>query len=285
MATINPEPMVWLITGCSSGLGREIAIAARKRGDHVIATARKVETLDELKTLGCQTLTLDIKSVDVIVCNIVAQAHAFHGRIDILVNNAGFSAHGAVEDATSDNIQAVFDTNVFGTLRVTRVVLPYMREKRSGTIANVGSGAGYVAFPFIGIYSATKFAVAGFTQSLRQEVASFGIKVTVIEPAAFRTNGPTGRLTFPNVTKDYEPVKKAAAAQFAGILTGDAAKGAQAVVEALTQSGRCEDRELPSRLPLGSGNYELMSRGLEHAKEELDAWVDFTDPAAFSFDE
>ncbi|TMW67885.1 hypothetical protein Poli38472_007557 [Pythium oligandrum] len=279
------EPQVWLITGCSSGFGREIALAARKRGDLVIATARKIDSLKELQALGCEALTLDVTSDDASVKDIVAKAHAFYGRIDVLVNNAGFAAQGAVEESTSEDVQAVFETNVFGLLRVTRAVLPYMREKRSGTIANVGSGAGYIAMSTRGIYSATKFAVAGLTQSLREEVADLGIKVTVIEPARFQTNGGAGVLTFANPIKDYEPAKKALLQKLGGKFPlGDAAMGAQAVVDALTQSGRCEGRELPSRLPLGGGLYEFMNGTLEHAKQELDAWVDFTNPEAFAFD-
>ncbi|TMW67870.1 hypothetical protein Poli38472_007543 [Pythium oligandrum] len=284
-STTTNEPKVWLITGCSSGLGRLIAIAARKRGDLVIATARKIETLDELKTLGCEALTLDVTSSDATVNDVVATAHAFYGRIDILVNNAGYATMGVVEEASTEDVQAVFDTNVFGLLRVTRAVLPYMREKKSGTIVNIGSGAGYVAFPIFGVYGATKFAVAGLTQSLRQEVAAFSIKVTTIEPSSFETSGFGGMKGFANQIAEYEPVKKAILEGMAGALVpGDAAKGAQAIVEAITQSGRCEGRELPNRLPLGAGNYELIQGVLDNAKKELDAWVDFTKAETFAKD-
>ncbi|TMW67875.1 hypothetical protein Poli38472_007547 [Pythium oligandrum] len=282
--TIN-EPKVWLITGCSTGLGRLIAIAARKRGDLVIATARKIETLDDLKTLGCEALTLDVTSSDATVNDVVATAHAFYGRIDILVNNAGYGTMGFIEEASAEDIQANFDTNVFGLLRVTRAVLPYMRDKKSGIIANIGSAGGRAAFPIIGIYGATKFAIAGLTQSLRQEVAAFGIKVTVIEPSTFETNGQNNLKMFGNQIAEYDPVRKAILEGMAGVLApGDAAKAALVVVEAITQSGRCEGRELPNRLPLGAGTYELIQGVLDNAKKELDAWVDFTKAETFAKD-
>ncbi|TMW67877.1 hypothetical protein Poli38472_007549 [Pythium oligandrum] len=283
MASSPNQPKVWLITGCSTGFGRLIAMAARKRGDLVIATARRVETLEDLKKIGCRALTLDVTLEDDTVNDVVAKAHSFYGRIDVLVNNAGYVAIGFVEEASTEDVQAVFDTNVFGLLRVTRAVLPYMREQRSGVIANIGSTAGYMASPIFGIYCATKFALAGLTQSLRQEVAEFGIKVTAIELSSFDTGGASAMKPLANPIAEYEPAKKAVLEGMAGILApGDATKGAQAIVEAITQSGRCEGRELPSRLPLGAHNYEIIQGVLDNAKKELDAWVDFTKAETFA---
>ncbi|TMW67851.1 hypothetical protein Poli38472_007527 [Pythium oligandrum] len=288
MAPSTTDNKVWLITGCSSGFGRELAIAARKRGDLVIATARKVETLKDLQDLGCEALTLDVKADDAIVNDVVAKAHAFYGRIDILVNNAGYSANGAVEEASHQEVQAIFDTNVFGLLRVTRAVLPYMRAQKSGTIANIGSGTGFAAFPACGIYGATKFAVAGLTQSLRQEVAGFGIDVTVIEPGLFKTNILQGSETFfknamPEYAQFTDFVKNNAENGY-GVPPSDPAKGAQAIVEALTHTGRCEGRALPNRMPLGGDVFDFMQNAVSTAQKELDEWKDFTDPAAFAFD-
>ncbi|TMW67854.1 hypothetical protein Poli38472_007526 [Pythium oligandrum] len=287
MAPSTTDNKVWLITGCSSGFGRELAIAAHKRGDLVIATARKVEALKDLQELGCDALSLDVTADDASVNDVVAKAHALHGRIDVLVNNAGYSANGALEEASSEEIQDIFDTNVFGLLRVTRAVLPYMRAQKSGTIANIGSGAGYAGFPACGIYCATKFAVAGLTQSLRQEVAGFGINVTVVEPGMFQTNilkaGQFSKKSIP----DYAPLTdffKNVAENGYGVPASDPAKGAQAIVEALTQTGRCEGRALPNRMPLGGDVRDFMQNVVTTAQKELDEWKDFTDPAAFAFD-
>ncbi|TMW67864.1 hypothetical protein Poli38472_007536 [Pythium oligandrum] len=282
----STDNKVWLITGCSSGFGRELAIAARKRGDYVIATARKVETLMGLQDLGCQAVALDVTADDATVNDAVSRANAFYGRIDILVNNAGYTANGAVEEASNEDIQHIFDTNVFGLLRVQRAVLPYMREKRSGTIANIGSGAGYGTYPACGIYSATKFAVAGLTQALRMEVADLGIEVTVIEPGMFRTNIVGAGTLFKNSIPDYAPVtdffKNIVSDGTADMPGSDPVKGAQAIVEALTHTGRCEGRALPNRLPLGGDVFDLMQNVLTTGQKELNDWKDFMDPKAFA---
>ncbi|TMW67845.1 hypothetical protein Poli38472_007517 [Pythium oligandrum] len=280
--TITTDNKVWLITGCSSGFGREIAIAARNRGDLVIATARKVETLDDLKNIGCEALTLDVTASDETVKEAVAKANAFYGRIDVLVNNAGYTANGAVEEASAKEIQDLFETNVFGLLRVTRAVLPYMREKKAGTIANIGSLAGNASFPTTGVYSATKFAVAGLTMTLRQEVAPFGIDVTVIEPDMFRTSVITSMHRFDNVIDDYQPMIQQVFSLFSSdIPVGDATKGAQAIVEALTKTGRAEGRELPNRLYMGITTRETVAGVLARCEQELKEWAEFTEPSTF----
>ncbi|TMW67911.1 hypothetical protein Poli38472_007583 [Pythium oligandrum] len=277
---------VWLITGCSSGFGRELALAARRHGDLVIATARKVEALDELKNLGCDVLALDVTASEDVIKQVVDEAHALYGRIDILVNNAGYTIFGAVEEASDKDVFEMFDTNVFGLLRVTRAVVPYMREKRSGTIANIGSGAGYVPFPTNGVYGATKFAVAGVSQALAQEVAHLGIEVAVIEPGMFRTNILSTGRTFQHSIADYEPIRKVFDHQMEtgfSVPPCDPAKGAQAIVEALTKTGRCVGRLLPRRLPLGGDCLPLMDAELALREKEKNDWVDFVDPKAFAF--
>ncbi|TMW67847.1 hypothetical protein Poli38472_007519 [Pythium oligandrum] len=279
--TSTADAKVWFITGCSTGFGREFALAALRRGDQVIATARKIEALDELKALGCQVLTLDVTSDDDTVKSVVKTAHGFYGRIDILVNNAGVGLVGAVEETSSEVVQRAFDVNVFGLLRVTRAVLPYMREQQSGTIANIGSVAGVVASPACGIYSATKYAVAGVTQSLRAEVASFGIKVTVVEPGMFETALADKFLPIEGPVAAYEPIVSAILGGTKTLPKGDATKGAQAVVDALTNSGRAADRELPCRLPLGA-IYEAWQYGITTSQKELADWKDYTNPETFA---
>ncbi|TMW67906.1 hypothetical protein Poli38472_007578 [Pythium oligandrum] len=278
---------VWLITGCSSGLGRELAIAARKRGDLVIATARKVETLEDLKKLGCETLALDISASEDEIKRVVDTAHALFGRIDVLVNNAGYTIFGAVEEANDKDVLEMFDTNVFGHLRVTRAVLPYLRKKRSGTIVFIGSGAGYTAFPINGVYGAAKFAIAGISQSLAQEVAHLGIEVTVVDLGMFRTNILSHERGFTGSIEDYAPVKKTLQEQMdagIGAPPSDPAKGAQALVEAVTKTGRCVGRTLPRRMPLGGGVLSFMDAELAAREAEKKEWADFTEVEAFAFD-
>ncbi|TMW67853.1 hypothetical protein Poli38472_007525 [Pythium oligandrum] len=235
---------------------------------------------------GCEALPLDVTADDATVNDIVAKAHALYGRIDVLVNNAGYAAVGAVEEVNSEEAQAIFDTNVFGLLRVTRAVLPYMREKRSGVIANIGSLAGYAALPACGIYCATKFAVAGLTQSLRQEVAGFGIDVTVVDLGMFQTNinnaNQFAKRSIPNYAPFIEHFKNITT-NGDGVPLGDPAKGAQAVVETLTQTGRCEGRALPNRMPLGGNVNDLIQHVLTTGQKELNEWKYFTDAKAFAF--
>ncbi|TMW67865.1 hypothetical protein Poli38472_007537 [Pythium oligandrum] len=277
------ETKVWLITGCSSGFGRQLAVAARNRGDLVIATARNVAVLGDLQNLGCEALTLDVTAHDSAIYNVVAKAHAIHGRIDILVNNAGIGAVGAVEEASSGEIQTIFDTNLFGVLRVTRAVLPYMREQRSGVIANIGSLTGFAPFPGCGIYAGAKAAVALTSQVLRLEVAPMGIEVTVVDLGPFKTQVLSKSIVHSKTIPDYDEITqgfKQAVAAGGNIPATDAALGAQALVEALTKTCRCVGRALPSRLPLGVG-YDVTHSVLTSSQQELDAWKDFTDPGAF----
>jgi len=156
--TAPTDTKVWLITGCSTGFGREIAIATRRRGDLVIATARKLSALDDLKQLGCETFALDITADDAAVKKVVEAAAAIHGRIDILVNNAGVAFTKVVEETSASDVEWLFNTNIFGLLRVTRAVLPFMRAQRSGVIANVRSLGGHAVSPVVGVYGATKAA-------------------------------------------------------------------------------------------------------------------------------
>lgn len=287
MSTTAPPPSaaakVWLITGCSTGFGREMAIVAHSRGDLVIATARKIEALETLRAIGCDTLALDVTASDQDVQHVVAQAHALHGRIDILVNNAGIGLVRPIEDATSAEVVDVFSTNVFGLLRVTRAVLPYMRAQRSGTIGNIGSGSGRSGYPAIGIYGASKFAVAGISQSLALELAPFNVDVVVIEPGVFRSDTTPSR-RWPAPSPAYERVVRSTVDDLRSVAPGDAAKGAQLIVEALAKTGRAANRKLPARLPLGGDMFAKMQATINRDQQELNEWKDFTDARLFARD-
>jgi NAD(P)-dependent dehydrogenase (short-subunit alcohol dehydrogenase family) len=181
-----------LITGASSGFGRDTAETLFRAGHTVYASMRAAqgknrEAAEALRTLGIKTVELDVSddaSVEAGAKEVLAEA----GTIDVLVNNAGIGSAGVTEAFTAEQAKAVFDTNVIGLLRVTRAVLPSMRQKREGLIINIGSVLGRVTFPFLGIYGASKFAVEALTDSLRYEVSQLGVEVVEVQPSAYPTN-------------------------------------------------------------------------------------------------
>jgi NAD(P)-dependent dehydrogenase (short-subunit alcohol dehydrogenase family) len=181
---------IWFITGASRGFGREWAIAALERGDSVAATARDLSTLDDLREKYGERLLplrLDVTDRDADFAA-VQQAHERFGRLDVVVNNAGYGHFGLVEELTEAEARAQLETNLFGALWITQAALPFLREQGSGHILQVSSIGGISAFPLVGIYHASKWALEGLSQALAQEVAPFGIKVTLIEPGGFATD-------------------------------------------------------------------------------------------------
>ncbi len=189
----------WFITGASRGFGREWTIAALERGDSVAATARDTSTLDDLAdTYGTALLPLRLDVTDREAdFAAVAKAHETFGRLDIVINNAGYGQFGFVEELSEQEARDQIETNLFGALWVTQAALPFLRAQGSGHILQVTSIGGITAFPNIGMYHASKWALEGISQSLAAEVAEFGIKVTVIEPAGYTTDwaGPSARHT------------------------------------------------------------------------------------------
>ncbi|WP_392958855.1 SDR family oxidoreductase [Streptomyces sp. LN245] len=181
---------IWFITGASRGFGREWAIAALERGDSVAATARDLSTLGDLReTYGERLLPLQLDVTDRDAdFAAVRLAHERFGRLDVVVNNAGYGHFGMIEEITEAEARAQLETNLFGALWVTQAALPFLREQGSGHILQVSSIGGISAFPLVGIYHASKWALEGMSQALAQEVAAFGIKVTLIEPGGFATD-------------------------------------------------------------------------------------------------
>ena len=188
---------VWFITGTSKGFGREWATAALDRGDRVVATARSTDSLQDLvERYGDLVLPLELDVTDrAAVSEAVHRAVAEFERIDVLVNNAGYGQFGTVEELSEAELRAQLETNLFGAVWVTQAVLPTMREQGSGRILQVSSIGGITAFPEVGAYHASKWALEGISQSLAQEVADFGIRVTLIEPGGFSTDwaGPSAK--------------------------------------------------------------------------------------------
>jgi len=180
---------VWFITGASRGFGRIWTDAALKRGDKVAATARKLASIADLKEKygeNVLTLELDVTKPDQ-VNEAVTQAHTHFGRLDIVVNNAGYSLVGTIEEASANDVRALYDTNIFGPLAVIQAVLPLLRKQGGGHILGVSSSLGHVTMPAIGYYCSSKWAFEAIHESLAAEVNPFGVKVTMIEPGAYAT--------------------------------------------------------------------------------------------------
>jgi len=179
----------WFITGTSSGFGRAFAEHAIAQGHNVVATARRVDALADLVAQApgrVLALALDVDAAGAAEVAVRAAVERF-GRIDVLVNNAGYGVVGALEETPDAELRALFDTNFFGALAVTRAALPVLREQRGGAIVNMSSLGGQLSFAGFSAYSATKFALEGASEALAQEVAPFGIKVLIVEPGQFRT--------------------------------------------------------------------------------------------------
>jgi len=181
---MSRQPLVFLITGCSSGIGRAIAAAAAGAGNRVFATARKPESLAELS--GVEPLALDVTD-PASIRKATEETLSRAGRIDVLVNNAGYGQMGTVEDLPVAKWREEFDVNVFGTVEMTQAVLPVMRRQRSGTVVMIGSIGGRISYPFGGAYCASKFALEAIADALRLEVRPFGIRVVLLEPGPIHT--------------------------------------------------------------------------------------------------
>lgn len=272
---------VWLITGSSTGFGRSLTEAVLKKGDSVIATARKPEQLDDLVTNypdQAKAVRLDVTNPQEIRDAIAATIDAF-GRIDVLVNNAGYGTVGAIEEVSDQAIRRQFDTNVFGALNMMRTVLPIMRQQRSGHILNISSVGGFVSFGATGIYCATKFALEALSEALAKEVATLGIKVTIIEPGAFRTDFNGRSLSAPEqLIEDYAPVSSTFLKwleDMDGKQPGDPDKAAAAMIQVV------ESDNPPLRLALGVDAVAAIEEKLKSVKAELDAWKEVSANTAF----
>ncbi len=184
---MSADPGAVLITGCSSGIGRETARRLAGRGWTVYATARRPESIADLEADGCKLLALDVND-EASMAAAVASVEAAEGAVGALVNNAGYSQSGALETLPMERLRAQFETNVFGLVRMCQLVLPKMRAARRGRIVNVGSMGGKLTFPGGGAYHATKYAVEAISDALRWEVAGFGVQVVLIEPGLITTN-------------------------------------------------------------------------------------------------
>lgn len=264
---------VWFITGASRGFGALITKEALAAGDAVVATARNPKTV--IEQIGEHPNLLPV-ALDVTNEEQAKEAAALaiqrFGRIDILANNAGYGLLGAVEEATNSEIEALYATNVFGLLKVTRAVLPHMRRQRSGHIMNFSSIGGYFGYPGWGVYGSTKFAVEGLSESLATELAPFGIKVTIVEPGFFRTDflNDNSLAISPAAIADYVGTPAGDMRQFAAAANhgqpGDPAKFAKGI---LTLANAANP---PLRMPFGSDTVAKIEEQNASVAEELAQW-------------
>lgn len=264
---------VWLITGSASGIGAGIAHAALAAGDRVVATDLDLNRLNEVfAQYGDQVLTaqLDIRSQEQAHLAISACLDHF-GRLDVLVNNAGYGQFGPFEEIEADAIERQFATNVLGTFNVTRAALPTLRKQRGGHIINMSSNGGFKGVAGASMYSATKFAIEGFSESLAQEIAGFGIRLTLIEPGAFRTDFLDSRSLKlgSGEIPDYDDYRTKAQAIFAARnhqQVGDPARLGDAVVQLVNE------QQPPLRFIAGADALKVVEDKLTAVAEETERW-------------
>ncbi|SHN15556.1 SDR family oxidoreductase [Cryptosporangium aurantiacum] len=259
---------IWFITGTSRGFGREFALAALERGDRVAATARSTSSLDDLVAkYGDAVLPLALDVTDkAAVEATVATAHERFGRFDVVVNNAGYGLFGAVEELTEADIRAQMETNFFGALWVSQAVLPYLREQGSGHLVQMSTIGGIGAFPNLGGYHASKWALEGITEALAQEVAGFGVKVTLVEPGSFGTDWAGSSAAWAPAKPAYQPLRDGMAARSGSTKAGDPAAAAQALLKVVDAD------EPPLRVLFGDMPTKLV-KGL-YAKR-LQTWAEW----------
>lgn len=262
----------WLITGCSSGLGRNLAQAVLKHGDHAVVTARNLSAVQEIAASYPDTalaLSLDVTDPAQIT-RAVRQAEARFGGVDVLVNNAGHGYRAAVEEADETEVAELFATNFFGPVALIKAVLPGMRKRHKGTIVNLSSIAARVTAPGSGYYSATKCALEGLSRGLREEVGPLGIQVIVVEPGQFRTDfsGRSLQQSKAAITDYAETAgrRRIGKDDTHGHEIGDPARGAQLVIKAVEASNP------PALLLLGSDAVRVVSDALDADCAQVEAW-------------
>jgi NAD(P)-dependent dehydrogenase (short-subunit alcohol dehydrogenase family) len=270
MTDAHSKP-VWLITGCSTGFGRELSVILLNHGYRVVATARDKAKIDDI-VAGHEknglALALNVDKQDEIEAAVKAAAARF-GRIDVLVNNAGYGYLAAVEEGDDADVRAMFETNFFGLAAMTRAVLPIMRAQKSGAIVNISSVGGFIGFPGSGYYAATKFAVEGLSESLSKEVGPLGIKVIIVEPGPFRTDWAGRSLKTPKkAIEAYADTAHTRRRQIQGVSgsqAGDPVRASEAIIVAV------EREKPPLRLPLGAVAYDAMGAEIAALRRDHDS--------------
>lgn len=276
----HSQPGVWFITGASSGFGRAIAQEALDAGDTVVLTARRDDELAELCDRYPERAVryaLDVTDQDRVAAVVAEVAERF-GRVDVLVNNAGHGQVGAAEETTDEELRALFEVHFFGPAALVREVLPLMRSAGGGAIVQMSSSFGAATVPGLAAYSASKYALEGFSGALAAEVAPFGIDVLVVEPGAFRTGILAAAFhrsaELPEYAETTGPTR-GMMAELDGNQQGDPAKAAAAIVDALNTE------PVPLRLALGADAVDTIRDNLTGMLAELDGWEKVSRRTAF----
>lgn len=276
---------IWLITGCSTGFGRELAQVAAAHGDQVVGTLRQADQIAAFEALApgqLKGILMDVTQPEQVAAGVQATLSAF-GRVDVLVNNAGYGSMGTVEETPETEARRQFEVNFFGTLALTRAVLPHMRQQGRGHILNITSIAGLRGTPGLGLYNASKFALEGLGEALAKEVGPLGIHVTNVEPGPFRTDWAGRSAT--KVPIQIEAYQQTAARFFRyidqahGNQPGDPRRAAEAMY-ALTQLD-----QPPVHLPLGAMAYRGAREKAQAFLAELDQFEDLGLPTDFPAEE
>ncbi|MDO9486341.1 MAG: SDR family NAD(P)-dependent oxidoreductase [Actinomycetota bacterium] len=261
---------VWFITGASRGFGRSWTLAALERGDRVAGTARDLSAVADIAAKyrdAFLPLQLDVTNRERAFAA-VQQAHEYFERLDVVVNNAGYGHFGYVEEITEDDVRSQLETNFFGALWITQAAIPIMREQGAGHIVQISSVGGVAAFPGIGMYNASKWALEAMSEALSQEVAGFGIKVTIIEPAGFDTDWSGDSAAHSGALPHYEAFR---AARVAARRQTPPAEATNAALFAVV-----DDKQPPLRLLLSSPALMLATSAYEKRLAEWQAWADIT---------
>ena len=268
-SAINRQ-LIWFVTGCSTGFGRELATQLLARGNRVVVTARNIASLGAFAGMeNALVLTLDVTHPAEIAAAVRAAETRF-GRIDVLVNNAGIGYFAAVEEGEDPEIRRMFEINLFGLAAVSRAVLPAMRKRHQGFIVNISFIGGLRSFPAIGWYNATKFAIEGLSEALWQEVEPLGIRVMLVEPSGFRTDW-AGRSADESEVQiaDYAATAGAARAgvrALSGRQAGDPVRAVEAIIKAV------EDPDPPHHLLLGNDAYDGAMAKLSELRKDFSKW-------------
>lgn len=266
------EKKIWLITGCSTGFGRELAKIVASNGEFVVGTVRKESQIADLEALHpdlVKGILLDVQNQEQIDSAKLMVEKEF-GRLDVLVNNAGYGALGSIEETPDVEIQRQFDVNVFGAVRMIKLALPFMRRQKSGYIINITSIAGINGNPGVGIYNGSKFALEGIGEALAKEVAHLGIKVINVEPGPFRTDwaGRSASYTDSKIEDYAESAGKNLQnlKDISGQQVGDPVRGSRAIYQ-LTHL-----EKPPVHFPIGAIAYRVVNKKADTLKEEVAAF-------------
>ncbi|KAL1742769.1 hypothetical protein HDZ31DRAFT_83893 [Schizophyllum fasciatum] len=279
----TPAQLVWVITGTSTGLGRELARAALARGDKVIATARarSLAKLDDLKAAGADVLELDVTAPLDALKAVAGQAVAIHGRVDVVVNNAGYILTSAIEESTPQETFEQYNTNVFGALNVSRAFLPYMRKRGTGTVVFIGSLGGWQGGPLAGLYCSTKWALRGINESLHAEIAPLGLRSVCFDFGYFRTSflTPEHRTPYEPRIEDYRGVTEevnTALLAYNEKQPGDPEKGVNVMLDVVRGEGAAAGKPWEINVQLGSDCLAVVQEHCEKALKRLSEWEDIT---------